>query len=170
MCSSPGRRRSFRSTLTVGALAGLAALIASPHRSYAQTDVFASVRESGSIVSGEQLVELSIPKGRYALLAKINIDQDAKRFVTVVCTIWAGKEVDRNVIRLQPSSVTYLDNVAVPLQAVVDLDVNYEIFVSCSFDPQSDPLSFRFAKLTAIRVDGILCEEPTPARCPPPLH
>ena len=41
-----------------------------------------------------------------------------------------------------------------------------DIVLSCSFATlKSSLLSFRFARITALRLDGVLCDESSPADC-----
>lgn len=142
------------------------------------SDVFATFKQSGSIVSGTPIVKLSVPYGKYAIFAKINIDQDDKyRFARPVCTLEAGTDLDRNVIRLQQSGETRLDNSAIPFQAVEEFRTEWvdpvpfdpplhDIRLSCRFTTDdSRALSFRFAKIMAIKLDSSICKKPSPAVC-----
>ena len=135
---------------------------------HAESDIFATLKDAGTIVSGSPILALTIPPGKYAIFAKINLDQDdPKSTVTVDCSLQtAGVVRDRNVIRLQRSAEKYLDNAAIPFQFAIDLSSNYQISLNCKFKSfESSKVSFRFAKLTAIRIDGTLCEKPSPAVC-----
>jgi hypothetical protein len=165
-----GTRHLPQSTLRVGVIVAAIVLAFPVPPADATSDVFATSRKSGSVVSGEPIVELGVPVGKYAFLAKINLDQDSKSFVTVECTLsMAGIPLDRNVIRLQPSGLKSVDNLAMPFQAVEELATNVTIHLTCTFPPEdSSQLSFRFAKITAMRLDGKFCEKPTPAICPGP--
>jgi hypothetical protein len=91
--------------------------------SHAANDVFATSSAAGTIESRKPIVELDLPSGKYAILGKINIDQDNDAaYVTVVCTLsQGGIPLDVNVITLQPSSISFLDNGTIPFQAVRDL-------------------------------------------------
>jgi hypothetical protein len=142
------------------------------------SDVFATFKQSGSIVSGTPIVKLSVPAGKYAIFAKINIDQDDKTsFARPVCTLEAANELDRNVIRLQQSGEMRFDNTAIPFQAVEEFRTEWvdpvpfnpplhDIRLSCRFTSgDSSALSFRFAKIMAIRLDGSICNRPSPAVC-----
>ena len=141
--------------------------------------------KSGAILSGGNcptavcaadtpIADLIVPAGRYALLAKVNLDHDANGFATVVCALRVGTtDLDLNVIRLQPSSVSHLDNGVSPLQAVLELRSNTRILLLCKFQNIPTPdstltagkISFRFARITAIKIDGMLCEDSSPAFC-----
>jgi hypothetical protein len=161
-------RGVFRSR-TAAAVAATMILTGSARHGHAATHVYAAFKVSGSIQSESPIVELKVPGGIYAIFAKVNIDQDdTTSWVTVTCTLQAGLEVDRNVSRLQRSSS--VDNETIPLQLVVALpayEVN-DIELSCKFDAvESSKLSFRFAKITAIDIDGLRCEKPSPAECIP---
>ena len=164
-------------------------LIDNSERSDAATDVFATVTKSGAIVSGggcptavcaadTPIAELIVPAGRYALLAKVNLDHDANGFATVVCALRVGTlDLDLNVIRLQPSGESHIDNAVSPLQAVPDVGRDTQILLSCKFQNTPIPdstlgpgkISFRFARITAIKIDGMLWRIRAPhtaSRCP----
>jgi hypothetical protein len=166
-------RYFFRSPIAVGAIAAAMILTGSVQPSHAAIDAFAAFKDSGSIVSEKPIVTLRVPGGLYAIFGKINIDQDdTAKWVTVVCTLQAGDDVDRDVSRLQHSGGAALsvDNAAIRLQLVHVLpsDALTNIELSCKFDAsESSLLSFRFAKITAIRLDGQRCEQPSPAKCLP---
>jgi hypothetical protein len=166
MSNTHGTRRFFGRTMAIGPIAAAIVFAAQPSTGYAADDVFATIKESGSITTGSPIVELVVPPGKYAFLAKINLDQDTKTFVTVVCGLMVPDVVlDRNVIRLQPSNVKYVDNLTMPFQGVLEVQENQHVFLFCT-SPPGNVLSFRFARITAIRVDGILCEQQSPAACP----
>jgi hypothetical protein len=151
----------------------VAAMIVAGQSSHAANDVFTTFVDAGEIVSGTPILALSIPPGRYAILAKINIDNDdgklSSRFLAVTCTLAPAQVVDTNVIRFHPSAVTASkasDNFSMPFQVVTELRSNTTIVLVCRFPPlQSRKVSFRFAKMTAIRLAGSICERPSPARC-----
>ena len=134
----------------------------------AESDIFATLRDAGTIISGSPILDLTVPPGKYAIFAKINLDQDdPKSTVTVDCSLQiAGVVRDRNVIRLQRSADKYLDNAAIPFQLAVDCAFDCQISLTCKFiKSESNKVSFRFAKMTAIRIDGSFCEKPSPAVC-----
>lgn len=177
MLHNHGKRSVFGLTMVMGPLAAAMIVATAVKPSHASDDVFATSRAAGTIAWGKPIVQLDVPSGKYAILGKINIDQDNDAaYVTVVCTLsQAGIPLDVNVITLQPSSVSFLDNGTIPFQAVRELRGNYSILLSCTFHTLPGQvvfaggdakLSFRFARITAIRVDGILCEHPSPAVCP----
>jgi hypothetical protein len=152
--------------MAIGPIAAALVFVAQPNIGHAADDVFAAVNESGSITTGSSIVDLLVPPGKYAFLAKINLDQDSKEFVTVVCGLFAAAVVlDRNVIRLQPSSVLYVDNGTMAFQGVLELKQDTQVALFCT-SPPKNVLSFRFARITAIKVDGTLCEHRSPAACP----
>jgi hypothetical protein len=134
-------------------------------------DLYATFKESGSIVSDEPILRLGVPAGLYAVFAKINTDQDdTTNWVTVVCTLQADLDLDRNVSRLQPSGLFAVDNDTVPLHLLQILPEGSlgGITTSCKFDAaESSLLSFRYAKITALRIHGNRCEKPSPANCLP---
>lgn len=171
MLNNDAARNVFRSPIAVAAISAAMILTGSVQPSHAAIDVFAAFKNSGSIVSDKPIVTLRVPGGLYAIFGKINIDQDdTVKWVTVVCTLQAGGDVDRDVSRLQPSGGTSVDNAAIRLQLVNALpsDALTNIDLSCKFDAsESSLLSFRFAKITAIRLDGQSCEQPSPAKCVP---
>jgi hypothetical protein len=163
--------------MAMGPLAAAMIVATAVTTSHAANDVFATSSAAGTIESRKPIVELDLPSGKYAILGKINIDQDNdSAYVTVVCTLsQGGIPLDVNVITLQPSSVSFLDNGTIPFQAVRDLRGNYTIGLACTFSSLpgqvvfpggNRTLSFGFARITAIRVQGILCEHPSPAVCP----
>ena len=159
-----------RSKIAVGSIAAAMMLTAPVRPSHAATDVFAVFKKSGPIVVGVPIVELAVPAGKYAILAKINVDNDGTSFFeTVKCELKAGADRDINVIRLQPSKVEWLDNAVIPFQIAEELHLRSAISLTCSLtkdDPiQNYKLAFRSAKITAVRLQGTLCELPSPAIC-----
>jgi hypothetical protein len=151
-------RDFFRSNLSLGAAAMV--VIASVVTGHAATDVFATLKDAGSIVSGEPIVELTIPRGKYAIFAKINIDQDdVNDFARVTCMLQVSPDLDRNVVTLQSSGMERLDNTTVPFQIVQEFADKFvhKISLTCRF-PEGDSslLSFRFAKIMAIRLEAHL--------------
>jgi hypothetical protein len=133
-------------------------------------DLYATFKEgSGPIVSDKNIVNLRVPAGLYAMFAKVNTDQDdTTSWATVVCTLQADLDLDRNVSRLQPSASYAIDNDTVPLHLLQILPAGSlgGITLSCKFDPaESSLLSYRYPKITAIRIKGNRCEKPSPANC-----
>jgi hypothetical protein len=64
--------------------------------SHADTDVFATSRRAGKVKSGTPIVTLSVAGGKYAIFAKINLDQDdSNDFARVTCELLAD-DLDRN--------------------------------------------------------------------------
>src|SRR5262245_62055599 len=119
MLNNDAARNVFRSPIAVAAISAAMILTGSVQPSHAAIDVFAAFKNSGSIVSDKPIVTLRVPGGLYAIFGKINIDQDdTVKWVTVVCTLQAGGDVDRDVSRLQPSGGTSVDNAAIRLQLV----------------------------------------------------
>ena len=166
-------RRVFSARMAVGPLAAAIILVGSVAAGQADSDVFNVFKRSGAITPGSPIVTMRVPGGRYAIFAKLNIDQDdTVHHVTVTCLLTAGEDHDLNVIRLQSSGVFSVDNATMPLQLVQEFEpdsVN-DIVLSCEFSTLSSALlSFRFAKVTAIRVDGTSCNKPSPANCLPPV-
>jgi hypothetical protein len=151
-------------------LIAVAALALATQPAQAVTDVFATFLDAGSVGSGSPIVTLNVPSGKYAIFAKLGLDQDdSTKVVTVVCKLQAGLDFDQDHIRLAPSGAQNLDNAAIPFQVVHSFrpGTNNPITLSCTFKAsQSVLLSFRFAKITAIRIDGILCNRVSPANCP----
>jgi hypothetical protein len=154
--------------IAAAAIAG-AIVLTSIQPGHAANDIYATFKDSGSIVSGEPIVTLRVPGGLYAIFGKINIDQDdTTEWVTVVCTLRAALDIDRDVSRLQRSGAAEIDNATIRLQlvTVLDFDDTNAIELSCKFETaESSLLSFRFAKITAIRLDGNRCSKPSPADC-----
>ena len=166
-------REVFSARMAMVPLAAAMILIGSVADSRAASDVFNVFKKSGAITSGSPIVTMRVPGGRYAIFAKLNMDQDdTVHHVTVTCVLRAGEDHDLNVIRLQSSGVFSVDNATMPLQLVHEFEpgsVN-DIVLFCEFSAlDSTLLSFRFAKVTAIRVDGASCNEPSPANCLPPV-
>ena len=163
-----GTRDFFGSAIAAAAIMG-AIVLMSIQPGYAANDIYATVKDAGSIVSGEPIVSLRVPGGLYAIFGKINIDQDTKEWVTVVCTLRAALDIDRDVSRLQPSGYgSSVDNATIRLQlvTVLDFDDTNAIELSCKFEAsESSLLSFRSARITAIRLDGNRCSKPSPADC-----
>jgi hypothetical protein len=179
-CSFPAsesRKLSFRfAKITAIKLSGSICERPSPAKcNDSASAVFATFKESGPINPGTPIVKMSIPSGKYAIFAKINIDQDDKSdLVTVACSLLAGPVLDRNVIVLQRSSEKHLDNLAMPFQAVHEFRLQdpvppeglHDISLACRIPAgKSTALSFRFAKIMAIRLDGMLCDKESPAVC-----
>src|SRR4030095_14980270 len=172
MLTNLGRRYFIRLTIALGKIA-VAMILAGTQSSYAAGDVFASFKDAGEIHSGITIISLDLPSGKYAVFGKINIDQDdanlQPQLVTVTCSLRPGSVLDRNVIRLHPSAIDgskASDNGSMPFQAAVELHNDTQISMMCTFPAaHSRKLSFRFAKITAIRVDGSICEKPSPAIC-----
>jgi hypothetical protein len=170
MLNTRHRRSVVASTAAAAIVAGMI-LAAQP--GHAGNDAFATFVDSGEIVSGTPILALDIPPGRYAILAKINIDNDdgalMKQLLTVTCTLAPAQVIDTNVVRFHPSAVTASqasDNFSMPFQLVTDLGSNTRIILVCRFAPElSRKVSFRSAKMTALRLDGSICERPSPARC-----
>jgi hypothetical protein len=184
---STKRKERFFGRTALLSIAAAAFLGATVPPSHAQSDVFSAFNASGPLVSGAHIIELVVPPGRYAILAKINVDNDrtcpdlpdpaafcSSYFVTVACTLLAGTVPDRNVVRLQPSAtvgddpVHQFDNAAIHLQLAREFPSNNTIVLRCTFefpDGGTGPVSFRFARITAIRVDGTLCKKKSPAIC-----
>ena len=170
MLTDYGERHSCRSMLVVGLIAAAMILTAPISSSHAASSVFATVKESGSITSGSPIVKLTVPAGKYAIFAKINLDQDDDdQIARLVCRLRTTVKLDRNVVPLQDSSIKRLDNAAVSFQIVQEFgqDSFRDITLSCGIQSGgSNQLSFRYAKIMAIRLDGILCEKPSLAVCP----
>jgi hypothetical protein len=168
MSTNDAAKLLFKSVavLTLGCLAFFAPI--QPSR--AETDVFSTFADAGSIGSGSPIITLNVPGGRYAIFAKLGLEQDdTTSLVTVTCTLRAGGDFDRDLIRLAPSGLNRLDLAVIPFQVVHAFrpGTNNNIILSCTFTAaQSSLMSFRFAKITAIRVDGLFCNKPSPAVCP----
>ena len=165
-------RPLFRPAIAVVPIAVAFVLIVGVRSGHATSDVFAVMEKSGTIVAGKAVLTLWVPGGKYAIFAKINLDQDDAGESTVMridCALKAGAVEDLNVITLQASSEKALDNTAVAFQGVHEFELGSvsDITLFCRFSPgDSSKLSFRFAKLMAIRLDGTLCEERGIAICP----
>jgi hypothetical protein len=168
MSTTAAVRSFFGRPLAVAPIAA-AIIVTSIQPSDAANDVFATFRDSGSMVSDENIVTLRVPGGLYAIFGKINIDQDdTTGFVTVTCTLQAAFDVDRDVSRLQRSSTFTVDNSTIRLQLVplLSFDDTNPITLSCKFDSsESSNVSFRFARITAIRLEGNRCRKPSPGDC-----
>ena len=164
------RTRFLGSTMTAGLVAAVITLAASAQPALAVSDVFATFADAGSIGSGSPIITLNVPGGRYAIFAKLGLEQDdTTSIVTVNCRLQAGVDFDRDLIRLAPSGTQRLDLAVIPFQVVHSFrpGSNNNIILSCTFPAsQSSLLSFRFAKITALRMDGALCNKPSPAVCP----
>lgn len=161
--------RVFRSATIVAPIVA-ALIVAGPIQSArAATDVFATFKEAGTVTSGSPIVRLSVPGGKYAIFAKINLDQDDSNDpARITCELLAD-DFDRNLIKLQWSGVKEVDNAVVPFQVVQEFGENFvtTLTITCKFPAgDSSLLSFRYAKIMAIRVDGRLCERAHPAICP----
>src|SRR5262245_16014918 len=76
MLTGSGTRHSFSSIVAVRWIAAAIVLTIPIQPSYAATDVFTASRTSGKIDSGTLVVDLLVPEGKYAIFAKINLDQD----------------------------------------------------------------------------------------------
>lgn len=97
---------------------------------HAATNVFAAFADSGEVVSGKTIVSVDVPPGRYAVLAKLNLDQDDDNYsplLSVTCTLAPANVVDRNLIRLHPSATTgskASDNASMPFQLITEFRTN----------------------------------------------
>ena len=163
-------KRLFSSA--AGVIATVITLAGSAQPSHAETDVFSTFKDAGTIASEDPIITLNVPGGNYAIFAKIGLDQDDPDApVTVVCRLQAGKDFDLDHVRLQRSHQKNVDNAAIPLQVVHAFpggSNDNKITLSCKFAlAESDNLALRFAKITALRVDGLFCNKPSPAAvCP----
>lgn len=171
MMTRARRRDVLNARTIVGALVAAMILTGAVPASQAASDIFNVFRRSGTIEPGSPIVTLTVPGGRYAIFAKVNIEQDdTTSQVTVTCRLRAGNDLDLNVVRLQRSGEFSVDVQTIPLQLVQGFEpgsVN-DIVLSCRFSKlESELLSLRFAKITAIRIDGTSCDKPSPADCVP---
>ena len=162
-------RRVVRSSTVVAALVVTMILAGVAEPSHADTDVFETSRRAGTVKSGRPIVKLSVAGGKYAIFAKINLDQDDSNDpARITCELLAD-DLDRNLVKLQSSGVNRVDNAVIPFQVVQEFSDRFvtELTITCSF-PRDDSslLSFRSAKIMALRVDGKLCEEDSVATCP----
>jgi hypothetical protein len=169
MLASLGGRGSHGWRTIVGSMTAAMFLAEPVQAGDTLTNVAHVVAPSGSIVSGQPILTLKLFSGGiYAIFAKLNLDQDDTiHMVTVTCTLTAGPDLDLNVVRLQPSGKS-VDNATIPFQIVQSFRRNTQndIVLSCTFpNLKSSLLSFRFAKITAIQLDGVLCEHASPADC-----
>ena len=84
-------------------LIAVAALALATQPAQAVTDVFATFLDAGSVGSGSPIVTLNVPSGKYAIFAKLGLDQDdSTKVVTVVCKLQAGLDFDQDHIRSHP--------------------------------------------------------------------
>ncbi|MPZ36663.1 MAG: hypothetical protein GEU95_01150 [Rhizobiales bacterium] len=178
MITSKATARYIRSAGAIS-LACLLALLSPMRSSHAASDVFSLTKRAGHVNSLTPL-SLHVPPGRYAVFAKVGLDQDETQTtspVTVNCELsWARAVLDFDQVRLAPSGVDQLDNAVLPLQGVIEeRRLPVEITLKCGNDPDTPgaggKLSWRYVKITAIRVDGLLChkyltEKEDEAHCP----
>lgn len=161
--------RLFRSPIVVAAMMATMILAGVAESSHADTDIFATSRRAGKVTSGRPIVTLSVAGGKYAIFAKINLDQDdSNDSVGVTCELLADDR-DRNRVTLQSSGIKRLDNAVIPFQVVQEFSERFmtDLTITCSFPKgQSSLLSFRSAKIMALRIEGTLCEEENVATCP----
>jgi hypothetical protein len=161
--------RVVRSATVVAPIV-IALILAGPVQpGHAATDVFATFQEAGTVTSGSPIVRLSLSGGgKYAIFAKINLDQDDSNDAARITCELIADDVDRNVIKLQYSGEKRVDNAVIPFQVVQEFSDRFvtTLSITCKF-PEGDSslLSFRSAKIMAIKVDGRVCEREDPATC-----
>ena len=153
---------------TIGLMGLIAA--ATVQLSHAESSVFASNDSGGTITSGVPIATLTVPAGKYAVFAKINIDHDdtVTKWMTITCTLRADTSIDQDVVRLHGSDdQAAVDKITLPLQLVHTFakDMGNNITLFCEFASWVSLVSFTFAKITAIRLDGRFCKKRSPASC-----
>jgi hypothetical protein len=134
-------RRQRYVVASKAAAAIVAGMIFTAQPSHAANDAFTTFVDAGEIVSGTPILALDIPPGRYAILAKLNIDNDDgglfQQLLTVTCMLAPAQVVDTNVVKFHPSAVTASqasDNFSMPFQVVTELGSNTRIILVCRFD------------------------------------
>lgn len=128
------------------------------------TQVFSCWRDSmKKVVSGSKLATLMVPDGKWSIVAKLNLDNDSTTTVQTLTTrLIAGADFDTNHIRLAPSGVKSVDNMAVAHTVVHTFpgtsdQATNTIDLVVDLNP-SAPNAFVSAgrlKITAVRVDSI---------------
>jgi hypothetical protein len=74
-----------------------------------------------------------------------------------------------SIATVQSSGLKRLDNAVIPFQIVQEFSERFmtDLTIACSFpNGDSSLLSFRSAKIMALRIEGELCEEDSVATCP----
>ena len=161
--------RIFRSPIVVAAIVVTVSLAGVTEPSHADTDIFGTSRRAGKVTSGRPIVTLTVAGGKYAIFAKINLDQDdSSSPAGITCDLLAD-DLDRSRVTLQSSGIRRLDNAVIPFQVVQEFSERFmtDLTITCSF-PKGDSslLSFRSARIMALRIEGALCEEDSVATCP----
>lgn len=159
LCIEPSEvRKRLAMRRRSAAVAALSvALLAQPQLGQAKTDVFATFRDDATAIG--VIASLLVPPGRYVINAKasLNNDNPAKQIVT--CTLDAGADFDENTVRLQPNGGSNADRAVIAHQLVHEFSEPFgkTIFLSCLGENIGAGLvKVRFAKITAIRIDGSL--------------
>lgn len=143
----------------VAAVAALSvALFAQPQLGHAATDVFAVFADNGPVDG--VVASLFVPAGAYAINAKVNLDNDDQFLRNVVCNLGAGGDFDENAVRLEADGGSNVDQAVVAHQLVhiSPNGTNISLFCSAGFNPER--VRAKFAKITAIRIDGALSNVP----------
>jgi len=149
-----GRRAAVAAALVV-------ALCAQPRLGQAATDVFATFRNNATAIGA--VVSLFVPPGRYVINAKafLNNDNPTKQLVT--CTLSAGADFDENTVRLSPDGGSNADRAVVASQVVHEFSEQFgnQISLFCFGEVVgAEGVKVKFAKITAIRIDGSLSNTP----------
>jgi hypothetical protein len=161
---------------------GLLGLVIFPESGYALTDVFAVHHNTGFISPGQPFATLIVDGGKYAVIAKINLNNDSGSAAgdvrTITCSLKAqvtGQPtpniLDETQIRVQVTGSDKLDLAAIHLlsPATFTQPKDNKLTLSCTFTGTGGSgisLAGAGARILAIRIDGQLCYEEGSASCP----
>jgi len=133
---------------------------------HAATSLFSAWNDGQIITNGQNIVVLRVPSGTYLIHGNVSLDQNDTKVVTVTCKLLTGEDHDDQTLRLAADGVQRLDQGVFSMQVTRHFTSDGLIWVACSFPPsQSTNMRSKFAKITALRIDGAFCNEHTPADC-----
>ena len=119
------------------------------------------------ISTGSPVLKLLVPDGPWVIFAKINLDNDDTVSVArVTARLEAKGQHDVGMVRLAPSGASKLDNAMVALNIVAEWNGNSSgptnvIELFCDVQGSTN-VSFRAARITAMRVDDLEIVKPAP--------
>jgi len=110
--------------------------------------------------SGATILTLMVPDGRFMAFAKMNIDNDSNTARTVTSKLHAGVDFDTNHVRLAPSGLGNVDNVALAFTVVhqfpgTSAERKNPISLDCVLDQAGANVAVGRMKITACKVDEL---------------
>jgi hypothetical protein len=152
--------RSNPTDASIGAIHADGSIVCNPDDTTTGTELVAGFADGpGDIPSGETsqpVRELPLPKGKYALLATLDISQGFNLgFVSVRFELHAGSDFDRAEIDLAGLLNPADGTERVALNVVHEFAEPGAAVVSCKGTNNPGSAGWRFLKITAIRVEGL---------------